>query len=181
MNTQVRELTLSDISLIADYWTQASPEHLLGMGADPAKLPPRDHFIEMLSGQLALPYDQKAALALIWLLDEVPVGHCNVNQIQFGDRANMHLHLWKPISRQRGLGTELVSKSIPVFFEKLALNTLYCEPYALNPAPNKTLSKVGFTFVKKYLTIPGSINFEQEVIQWKMERNQELFLVFREK
>lgn len=172
MNSQVREIRLEEISLIADYWEQASSEHLLGMGADPTKMPPRDHFLTMLSGQLALPYDQKAALALIWLLEGQPVGHCNVNQIEFGEQASMHLHLWKPISRHRGLGTELVRKSIPIFFEKLNLKHLLCEPYALNPAPNKTLPKVGFTFVKRYTTIPGSINFEQEVNQWKLEQGE---------
>ena len=171
MNTQVREIRLNEIGLIADYWGSATSEYLRSMGADSTKMPPRDHFMDMLSGQLLLPYDQKAALALIWLLDEVPVGHCNVNQIQYGDQARMHLHLWNPISRQRGLGTELIRKSIPIFFEKLELTTLYCEPSALNSAPNKALAKAGFTFVKKYLTIPGSINFEQEVNQWKMEKS----------
>lgn len=171
MNTQVREILVEEIGLIADYWGTASEDYLRSMGADSAKMPPRDHFMKMLSGQLLLPYDQKAALALIWMVEGEPVGHCNVNQIVFGEQANMHLHLWKPISRQRGLGTELLRKSTPIFFEKLELTTLYSEPYALNPAPNKALAKAGFTFVKKYHTIPGSINFEQEVNQWKIERN----------
>lgn len=172
MKTEVREIQATDISLIADYWSSSSEEYLHGMGADINKMPPRDHFIKMLSGQLALPYDQKAALALIWIVDGVPVGHCNVNQIQFGNQANMHLHLWKPLTRQRGLGTELLRKSIPIFFEKLKLKRLLCEPYAQNPAPNRILPKVGFHFVKTYQTIPGSINFEQEVNQWKMERGE---------
>lgn len=172
MITQVRELQIEEIGLIADYWGSVTADSLRNMGADPTKMPPRDHFIEMLSGQLALPYNQKAALALIWLLDEVPVGHCNVNQIQFGDQAKMHLHLWNPITRARGLGTGLLQKSLPIFFEKLKLTTLYCEPYALNPAPNKILPKAGFSFVKTYRTIPGSINFEQEVNQWKIEREE---------
>jgi [ribosomal protein S5]-alanine N-acetyltransferase len=32
------------------------------------------------------------------------------------------------------------------------------------------LAKVGFTFVKKYVTVPGVINFEQEVNRWHMSR-----------
>jgi hypothetical protein len=34
------------------------------------------------------------------------------------------------------------------------------------------LAKVGFTFVKKYVTVPGIINFEQEVNRWQMSREQ---------
>jgi RimJ/RimL family protein N-acetyltransferase len=48
-----------------------------------------------------------------------------------------------------------VKKSVPYFFEKLKLKVLYCEPYANNPAPNKTLFKIGSNFEKKYRTIPG--------------------------
>jgi hypothetical protein len=48
---------------------------------------------------------------------------------------------------------------------------LYCEPYALNPAPNKTLEKLGFKFLKTYTTIPGWINFEQEVNLWELKNN----------
>jgi len=42
-----------------------------------------------------------------------------------------------------------------------------CEPYALNPAPNKILKKVGFTFIKIYETTPGWINFKQKVNQYE--------------
>ena len=43
------------------------------------------------------------------------------------------------------------------------LENLYCEPYALNLAPNGTLLKLGFKLVKQYETTPGSINFYQKV------------------
>lgn len=36
-----------------------------------------------------------------------------------------------------------------------------CEPYALNPVSNKTVEKVGFTFIKQHISAPGSLNFEQ--------------------
>lgn len=61
--------------------------------------------------------------------------------------------------------------TLPYFFNKLQLKRLYCEPYALNPAPNKTLEKVGFTFVKEHLTIPGSLNFEQPAKLWELTYN----------
>ena len=56
--------------------------------------------------------------------------------------------------------------TIPCYFKNLQLKKLICEPYALNPAPHKTLEKLGFQFEKEYVTVPGSINFEQPVKRW---------------
>jgi RimJ/RimL family protein N-acetyltransferase len=47
---------------------------------------------------------------------------------------------------------------------------LYCEPYANNVAPNRVLEKAGFEFVKTDRTVPGPINFEQDVNCWHMSR-----------
>ncbi|GAA4308877.1 GNAT family protein [Nibribacter koreensis] len=168
---EVRELQADDISLIADYWLKSDPDFLVSMGVDLQKLPSREGLTHMLTQQLKAPMSEKMTYALIWLVDGTPVGHCNVNNIQFGQSAYMHLHLWQSATRQQGMGTELVKKSLPFFFENLELHELYSEPYALNIAPNKTLEKVGFTFEKRYVTVPGSLNFEQEVNRWKLTRS----------
>ncbi len=166
----VREIQENDIALIADYWLNSDPDFMVGMGVDLDKLPSREGLTNMLMNQLALPYEKKGALALIWEVDGQAVGHCNVNEIVFGEHAKMHLHLWSSSKRRQGIGTELVKQSIPLFFKLLHLKTLFCEPYALNSAPNRVLEKVGFEFVKRYVTVPGSLNFEQEVMRWKMDR-----------
>lgn len=172
MNLKVRELNHSDISLLVDYWLKSSPEHLVGMGVDLAKLPSLQGLRKMLETQLETPLKERQSYALIWELDAQAIGHSNINQITFGQRASMHLHLWQSNHRKAGLGAQLVKLSLPFYFEKFELEALFCEPYALNPAPNKTLQKLGFEFIKKYKTIPGSINFEQEVNQWKLSKNK---------
>ena len=48
--------------------------------------------------------------------------------------------------------------------------SLICEPYAHNQAPNGILPELGFTKVKTYRTIPGAINFEQQVNRWELKR-----------
>ena len=53
-------------------------------------------------------------------------------------------------------------------FDNLLLKKLYCEPYALNPAPNKTVEKIGFTFIKEHISVPGSLNFEQLTKLWEL-------------
>ncbi len=167
---KVREIQAADVELVCDYWSNSSPEHLLGMGADPAKFPARADMHQNISKQLTQDYPDKAAYCLIWLQDERPIGHTNINQIQFGKQAYMHLHLWHSATRQKGMGQQLVRLSLPYYFKHFQLQTLFCEPYALNPAPNKTVAKVGFRFVKTHRTIPGSLNFEQEANLWAMDR-----------
>ena len=167
----VRPLQESDIDAIADYWLHSDPDFLQGMGVDLAKLPGRSFWTDMLSEQLGQTLEEKKSYCFIWLLDNKAVGHSNVNKIAFGSEAYMHLHLWQTDVRQKGLGTAFVKMTLPYFFEHLQLQKIYCEPYSLNPAPNKTLEKVGFRFVKTYTTTPGWINFEQPVNLWEMERD----------
>lgn len=87
----------------------------------------------------------------------------------------MHLHIWTSSNRKKGLGLPLLRMSIARFFEELELQQLICEPYAMNAAPNAILEKAGFRMEKEYLTIPGSMNFEQQVCRWVMERPADLY------
>ena len=169
---KVREIELKDIDLIADYWLESESDFLIGMGVDLNKLPTRSGLQKMLTEQINTSLTNKKSFALIWELDGKPIGHSNINGIEFGKQATMHLHLWKSKNRKQGIGTELIRKSIPFYFENFKIEKIICEPYALNPAPNKTLEKIGFEFIKKYRTIPGSLNFEQDVNRWELTKEQ---------
>jgi RimJ/RimL family protein N-acetyltransferase len=172
LKLSVREIEKRDIEKIADYWLHSTPEHLTGMGVDLAKLPAREEWIKMLNDQLGSSIEEKKSYCIIWEADGNAVGHCNINKIVFGDNAYMHLHIWQNGLRKKGAGQELVKKTLPWFFEKYQLKTLFCEPYALNPAPNKLLEKIGFEFVKEHITIPGYLNFEQPVKLWKLSSDK---------
>lgn len=172
MNLKVRELQEEDINSLLGYWYSASESHLKKMGADILKLPKREIFYNTLKNQIEAPIEKKQSYVLIWEENGKSIGHTNANNIVFGKEAYMHLHVWETKNRKKGSGTMFVKKSLPFYFEKLQLQTLYCQPYALNPAPNKTLQKIGFEFVKKYITVPGTINFEQEVKLWKMTKER---------
>jgi len=169
-DTTVREIQLKDIDLIADYWLTSDSVFLTQMGVDLNKLPTRDGLREMLSIQINTSITDKKSYALIWELNGQQIGHSNVNAIEHGKEATMHLHLWNSTNRKKGVGTNLIKKTLPYYFDKLQLKKIICEPYALNIAPNKTLKKIGFKFIKKYRTIPGSLNFEQEVNRWELTK-----------
>ena len=164
----VREIEQGDIESITNYWLNSDPVFLQGMGVDLTKVPAREPWKEMLTEQLNQSYQEKKSYCTTWLVDGVAIGHCNVNKIIFGEEAYMHLHIWQNENRTRGMGTALVKMSLPLFFNNLLLKKIYCEPYSLNPAPNKTLEKLGFEFVKTYTTTPGWINFEQQVNLWEL-------------
>jgi len=164
----VRELQEQDISSIAKYWLESDKGYLEAMGVDTSKLPSRNDWTKMLKEQLSTVMKEKKSYCIIWQVDDNPVGHCNVNPVLFGKEAYMHLHLWNMGEREKGFGTELIKMTVPHFFENLQLEQLYCEPNALNPSPNRALEKVGFEFVKKYITTPSPITYEQPVNRWKL-------------
>jgi len=165
----VRELTSEDVPLIVNYWKTRSDENLILMGVDKEKLLQFD-FEPILRSQLELPNDKKGLYYVIWMMDGVPIGHSNVNKIVFGEDACMHLHVWAADNRQKGIGGQMVLQSLQYYFNSLDLKLVYCEPNALNEAPNKTLAKVGFSFIKTYEPIPGPINFPHDQNRWEMTR-----------
>jgi [ribosomal protein S5]-alanine N-acetyltransferase len=167
----VSELQPEDLPLLADYWLESPAAYLAGLGVDLQKLPTREAFLAQIGGQLALPLAERRSLALLWRLGEQSIGHCNLNPFTFGETGHLHLHLWKAEHRQQGLGLPLLQMSLPVFFNLLQLQQIICEPYAHNPAPNALLAKAGFTYLKTYRTTPGSINFEQEVKRWSLDKS----------
>ena len=162
----------SDIEFVVDYFINADTEFLRGMGADKNKLPQRDVWINSIRDELNKPYKNKNLYYIIWLLDGQPVGHSNINHIAFGKTATMHLHLWKSNKRKSGLGSQFMKKCIPYYFKNFELESVICEPYAENPAPNKVLPKLGFIFKHSYLTTPGAICFPQMVNSYELTKEQ---------
>ena len=172
MKLTVREMQASDIALIVNYFVSAKPNFLLGMGVDANKLPNREKWIDLLHNELHKKDKEKAFYYIIWEIDGEPIGHSNINKIAFGKEAYMHLHVWKEQKRKKGMGLQFVRMTLPYYFDKFQLEKLFCEPYALNPAPNKTLIKAGFKFMRQYETTPGWINFHQKVNRYIMNKER---------
>ena len=172
MKRTISELSANDIDPIINYFLQADHAFLHAMGVDPKKLPNGDDWRQRLLEDLNCPIPERQYYYLMWELDDRPVGHSNINKIIFGTEAYMHLHLWELSIRQSGHGAHFIRSSIDRYFETFNLQTLLCEPYRLNPAPNKTLAKIGFELIKTYETTPGWINFQQTVNRWALTREK---------
>ena len=170
MALAVREMKVSEVDIVIAYFHGAPPEHLEMLGVDPTRLPTPGAWRERLHHQFSLPMNAREYLALVWLLDEAPIGFSSCDKIKYGQRANMHLHIVKPDRRHEGLGTEFVRRSIDIYFKLLEIKALYCEPNALNVAPNRALQRAGFRYLKTHWTVPGPLNYHQAVTRWVVER-----------
>lgn len=170
MTATVREMTASEFEIVIDYFFKSTPEYLETLGVDPTRLPPPDGWRDRFQREQAKPIEQRTWLAVIWLRDNRPLGFSTSDKIIYGEQANMHLHVVDPELRGQGYGVECVRRSADIYFERLKLKRLFCEPYAFNVAPNRTLQKAGFKYLKTYMTVPGPLNFHQAVTRWVMER-----------
>jgi RimJ/RimL family protein N-acetyltransferase len=170
MTLTVREMMGSEVDIIIEYFQSSTPEHLEMLGVDPTRLPAAESWRERLRRECALPIDQRSMVPVIWLSDDRPVGFSSSDKIFYGEQANMHLHVTEPHRRHQGIGVECVGRSVDIYFERLKLKRLFCEPNAFNVAPNRTLQKAGFKYLKTHMTVPGPLNFHQPVTRWMIER-----------
>jgi len=161
----------SEASLIIDTFHNASPEFLNSLGVDPAKLLPREKWSAHYEREFGLPVERRSSFLVLWEDGDKPLGFSTADKIVIGERAFMHLHIFYPERRQRGLGTALVRQTVQVYFDVLQIEELFCEPYALNAAPNRTLQKAGFKYVMTHETVHGPLNFHQPVNRWRLSRS----------
>jgi len=170
MTLTVREMTAAETDLIVEYFLNSTPEHLEMLGVDPTRFPPAAGWRERLRRECALPIEHRSLVPVLWLSDDQPIGFSTSDKIVYGEQANMHLHVIDPGRRHQGAGAECVRRSVDLYFEQLQLKRLFCEPHAFNVAPNRTLQKAGFKYLKTHMTVPGPLNFHQAVTRWVIER-----------
>jgi len=165
MNTfEVRPFSSKrDCERVVDYFLNANPSYLRGMGVDPSLLPDRDCWLRTLIADLERDDREKKTCFVTWIYNGEAVGHSYINKIQFGKEAYIHLHIWRSDFRKLGIGTEFFKKSAQLFVDRFKLRRLVCEPFAENPAPNRVLLKAGFKFIRRYRTVPVPISAEIEV------------------
>jgi RimJ/RimL family protein N-acetyltransferase len=167
----VREMRLAEVGLVVDYFHGASPEHLETLGVDPTRLPEPARWREYYAREYGQPIEKRKAFLVVWEADGDAIGFSRADKIIYGRQAHMHLHIVNPQARRIGHGTACVRETVRLYFEALQLERLYCEPNAFNVAPNRTLQRVGFKYVKTHRTVPGWLNYHQAVTQWVIERD----------
>ena len=173
MDVTAAEMSVDELDAVIDYFHDAPAEHLEILGVDPTRLPRRDRWQAMLEDDLQQPYPQRERLWVTWRHSGDMVGFSSVDRVAFGLHAFMHLHIIDDGQRTGGVGSAAVTASLPIFFERLELVRLYCEPNAFNVAPNRTVQRCGFRYVKTHMTVPGPLNYHQAVTRWVFEPRPE--------
>ena len=174
MEITIKELEHKDAELIVEYWYSLTYFELLKFGADKTKFLKPIDWTQRLKDEIDKTIEHKQFYYLLWYLDNVPIGHSNIDQIKFGETAFMHLHLWKSDFRKNHLGFQFLQKTIPIYFKTFELKKLYCEPKSDNKAPNRVLEKLGFEFIKQSKKVPNWITFHQEVNEYILNRNESI-------
>ena len=172
MKLDVRPMLKEEIPIVLDYFLNSPRSYLRKMGVEPSLLPEKEEWRNTIWKDLERADEDREFFYLSWLQDGELIGHTNINKIRYEEDAFMHLHVWPEILRRKGMGTELVKKSLPLYFNKFKLKRLFCEPNALNEPPNKTLVKAGFTFLGAEEKVPGYINSLQIVNKYVIERRK---------
>ncbi len=165
---KIRPIEPHDLPAIASYWNGLNEKEMARIGVDPEKLPDSESIIQTLSNQLSLPIPHRNSYGVIWTYNGLPVGHSNTNPTQFGEEAWIHLHLWRQEFRGKGYGTKWMIDTIAHMAEALKLKKLIAEPKSDNFEVQGVLKNCGFELIKTHRTVPGSINFEQEVNRFEL-------------
>ena len=168
----VREMDADEFHIRIDYFHRATDSELIVLGVDRARLPSPRAWQESYEADQSRSVEERSGYALLWLLDDVVVGFSTADQIVFGQQAHMHLHILDADRRRQGLGTQFVRLSATAYFEAFDLQWLFCEPNALNVAPNRTLQQAGFRYVLSRECTPSPINFPQVTTRWVLERDR---------
>lgn len=149
----VRELCKEDIPNILNYWFNKKDTELSLIGIDKVKMGTRESWLEMLENILNTPIENAHSWYLIWQVDDKAIGYSTLRNISQNNLADIHLHIWESGVRRKGYGAKLFAMSVVEFYKLFNFKLMLCEPHAQNPAPNKTLSKIGF---KKWRSMVGA-------------------------
>jgi RimJ/RimL family protein N-acetyltransferase len=167
-------MQLADFAVRVAYFHEATDEHLARLGVDRSLLPTPGEWQARFASNLALPLEQRAEYGVVWELDHTLIGFSTADQIRFGVEARMHLHIVDPQRRAVGLGSRFVRLTAVHYCQALRLARLYCEPNALNVAPNRTLQRAGFRYVRSRRCRPTTINTHQTTTIWLYEPEREI-------
>ncbi len=165
----VREMTEAEFEVRVRYFHDAPDELLATMGVDRDLLPDPDDWRSSYVRERARPLAERENFALSWLLEGTMIGFSTADRIELGRQAFMHLHIVTAARRRTGLGVEAVRRSAAVYFDTFDLERLFCEPNALNIAPNRTVQAAGFRYLYSHHTTPGRLNFPQIATRWVLE------------
>ena len=148
---------------VITYFHSRSDAQLAVMGCARDCLPEMSVWRDDLFMQASLPVCERSIYYVGWYADRRLIGHANINDIVFGDRALLHMHMWDDGMTGRGYGPRLLTESLRHFFREFSLRQITCTPKADNPGPNGALRRLGIPIAQHYEARPGPMATDQMV------------------
>jgi RimJ/RimL family protein N-acetyltransferase len=141
---RVRDIAREDIAALLAYWREASEADLARLGELARPDEKRNaEFLEWFCAKRPS-LEEAGEDILIWEKDALAIGYCTLKDAKAGETGQIHLHMWERESRGKGLGAILFCLSAVEFRKRHRLTSLFCQPKADNPMPNRMLRRVGF-------------------------------------
>jgi len=166
----IREMEQRDVAHILNYWASASPQHLDAMGVDPRKMIAPEELKQRLSDSLSVPAREKKTCIVIWEVNDTPIGFNSLAEIDFGNEAKIHLHIWEEKYRAKGFGTKFMKKALAYYMAKFKLKRIVCETKSTNPGPNKLFSDLGIKPSRIYRSVASPVMYETEVARYEINQ-----------
>lgn len=137
------------------YFDGATDRFLIRMGVDPSKIRGKKSNPNHYAEARKIPRRERPTFGFAFEQNGKLIGGSALKGIVYGDRADVHGHLWDESLRGKGLATGLALEYLRHVFNLFELKTLIAEPSVGNIAPNKLLQKLGLKIVDTY-EIPAS-------------------------
>jgi len=143
---------------------------LVRMGVDPGKVPPPATLQRQLEALIDVAARDADTAYVVWLVDGRAVGFNSLKNIVFGERGDMHLHMWDAAERGKGYGKTLFCLAALDFFERFRLQRIVCEPSRANAMPNAMLQGVGFRVLGTRTGKASELSVVTELNTYAIER-----------
>ncbi len=125
-DVHLRDLQLSDIDSIMDYWYRSPIEEIEQMGVDRSKMISeeefRSFFIEKYDTN-----DKQTITQMTHLIVEVkghPVGYHSLNPLNVNEEGTFHSHFWDKNYIGVGVGTISYQMACDIYFERFNLKKI---------------------------------------------------------
>ena len=156
MTLTVREMTAAETDLIVEYFLNSTPEHLETLALEfPCGFHPLQAGASACAGRSRCLFSTEA-----WYCRATSRSAFRPRtRLSMASRPTCTCMSSTRAQAPQGAGAECVWRSVDLYFEKLQLKRLFCEPHAFNVAPNRTLQKAGFKYLKTHMTVAGAAQF----------------------
>ncbi len=165
----IRDFTEADIIAQDKYLGQASDEYLINMGVEPSAVRNMSSS-SRVHPLLATPVKDRQIHIFSVDVDDRLVGISVLKKIQFGESAEVHVHIFNLENRHQGYATQIFWKMLKKMFVTFDFKILICEPCVSNLAPNAFLQKMGLKIISKVITPAGGILREHEANRYEITK-----------